>query len=119
MTGAKRHPMNFRQALGFFAIGAVFALVPNLAPGLCSADGVDGSSGAIWLQIMSFILMGISLTYFAHRTLIGLASLLEYTPPTLATGAVRVAQPASAPVPALSPIRVALKGGLLDQRRVA
>ena len=34
----------------------------------------------IWLQIMSFVQLGLGVSYFAHRTLLGLASLLEYAP---------------------------------------
>jgi proton translocating ATP synthase F1 alpha subunit len=64
-------------------------------------------------------------SYFAHRTLVGLTSLLEYTPqPAYAPTAVRQPQFAtlSRPVlagPTLSPVRVAFKGGLLEQRRAA
>src|SRR5215216_2724770 len=80
MTGANKDTMNFRNALGFFMVGALFALVPRLAPSLCPFTGVDGSSTRmIWLQIMSTLLLGIGLSYFARRSIIGLASLLEYT----------------------------------------
>ena len=127
MPGAKIDPMNFRHALGFFAVGAVLALIPRIAPGWCPADGVDGTSTrTIWLQIMSFVQMGLGVSYFANRTLVGLMSLLEYTPqPGYATTTrVRPALPNPAfqsvlPVPALSPIRVAIKGGLMEQRRAA
>ena len=117
--------MNFRHALGFFAVGAVLALIPRFAPGLCPSTGVDGSSTReIWLQIMSFVLLGLGVSYFAHRTMLGLASLLEYAPQsafTFATESLPVV-PAVRPAlgkPALSPIRAAFKDGLLDQRRAA
>ena len=117
--------MNFRNALGFFAVGAVLALIPRFAPGWCPATGADGSSTReIWLQIMSFVQLGLGVSYFAHRTLLGLASLLEYAPQsafasaTESRPAVPVVRPALAK-PALSPIGAALKGGLLDQRRAA
>ena len=122
-------PMNFRHALGFFAVGAVLALIPRFAPGWCASTGVDGSSTQlIWLQIMSFVLMGLGVSYFAHRTVLGFASLLEYAPQsafaraTEARPALSVARPraaAAASAPALSPIRVAFKGSLVDQRRAA
>jgi hypothetical protein len=115
--------MNFRHALGFFAVGAVLALIPRIAPGWCLPTGVDGSSTrTIWLQIMSFVLMGLGVSYFAHRTLIGFASLLEYTPQT-SFNAARQARPVLPAQPvhgmALAPIRVAFKSGLMDQRRAA
>jgi hypothetical protein len=116
--------MNFRHALGFFAVGAVLALIPRVAPGLCLPSGVDGTSAReIWLQIMSFVLMGLGVWHFAGRTLVGLASLLEYTPRTsfhTATEA-RPAFPTMRPVAAMpiSPIHVAFKGGLMEQRRAA
>lgn len=123
MTGANVPPMNFRNALGFFAVGAVFALVLRCAPGF---SGVDTSSTRmLWLQIMSSLLMGLGVSYFARRSLIGLASLLEYTPrPSFARDPVRPAQPVLAPRPALvartlTPIREALNSGLIDQRRAA
>jgi hypothetical protein len=126
MAGAKVIPMNFRHALGFFAVGAVLALIPRLAPGLVESAGVDGSSTqTIWLQIMSFVLMGIGVSHFAQRTLVGLASLLEYAPQsafaraTEARPAVPALRPVVATAPALSPIRAAFKGGLMDQRRAA
>ena len=125
MTGANKDTMNFRNALGFFMVGAVFALVPRLAPSLCPFCGVDGSSTRmIWLQIMSTLLLGIGLSYFARRSIIGLASLLEYTPRPTFAHAARPAQPALAPRPALvvrtlTPIREALNGSLIDQRRAA
>ena len=127
MRGANIEPMNFRHALGFFAVGAVLALLPRIAPGWCPADGVDGSSTrTIWLQIMSFVQMGLGVSYFANRTLVGLMSLLEYTPQAgyATTTRVRPVLPNPAlrsvlPVPTLSPIRVAIKGGLIDQRRAA
>jgi hypothetical protein len=125
MAGANVMRMNFRNALGFFAVGAVLALIPRFAPGLVSSTGVDGSSTqTIWLQIMSFVLMGLGVSYFAQRTLIGLASLLEYAPQsafaraTEARPAVPVARPVVA-ASAMSPIRVALKGSLIEQRRAA
>lgn len=79
----------------------------------------------IWLQIMSVLQLGLGLSYFAHRSIVGLASLMVYTP---AAGygralAVPTPQPAFSPRPVatgtLSPIRAAFKGGLLDQRRAA
>jgi hypothetical protein len=114
--------MNFRHALGFFFVGAVCALIPRYAPELCDAAGFDGSSARqIWLQIMSLVLMGLGLAHFARRTLVGLASLLEYTPPTLAPVPARAAQPAFRPVVAAAgiPTLGSLKGGLLNQRRAA
>ncbi|MEO7598969.1 MAG: hypothetical protein ABIV50_08550 [Opitutus sp.] len=118
--------MNLRPALGFFAVGAVCALLPRFAPGVCPFTAVDGSSTRmIWLQIMSTLLMGIGLSYFARRSLTGLASLLEYTPrPTFASSTSRAAQPVLVPRPALvartlTPIREALNSGLIDQRRAA
>ena len=125
MTGAKSFRMNFRQALGFFTVGAVFALIPRYAPGWCESTGLDGSSTRlIWLQIMSLVLMGLGLAHFARRTLVGLASLLEYTPqPAPANVVLRPARQApmrpALAVPQLSSIDVAFKGGLLDQRRAA
>jgi hypothetical protein len=126
MTGAKSFRMNFRQALGFFTVGAVFALIPRYAPGWCESTGLDGSSTRlIWLQIMSLVLMSLGLAHFARRTLVGLDSLLEYTTPqpAPATVVLRTARPApvrpTLAVPQLSPIDVAFKGGLLDQRRAA
>jgi hypothetical protein len=116
--------MNFRHALGFFAVGAVLALIPRIAPGWCPSTGVDGSSTrTIWLQIMSFIQLGLGVSYFAHRTLVGLASLLEYAPQAAFATASEV-RPAfrtarSVAAPKLTPIGVAFKGGLLDQRRAA
>jgi hypothetical protein len=72
---------------------------------------------------MSFVLMGLGVSYFAQRTLVGFASLLEYTPQTSyrAVGQGRPAMPSARPVVTmpLSPIRVAFKGGLMDQRRAA
>lgn len=114
--------MNFRHALGFFFVGAVCALIPRYAPSLCESAGVDGTSARqLWLQIMSIALMGLGLVYFARRTLVGLASLLEYTPPTLAPVPARTVQPAYRP--ALAGARIStlgsLEGGLLDQRRAA
>ena len=117
--------MNFRHALGFFAVGAVLALIPRFAPDWCPSTGVDGSSTrTIWLQIMSFVQLGLGVAYFAHRTLLGFASLLEYAPQS-AFAAATESRPAVPLVrPALtkaahSPIGAALKGGLLDQRRAA
>ena len=119
--------MNFRRALGFFAVGAVFALLPRIAPGLFPATGADGSSTRmIWLQIMSLLQMGLGLSYFAHRTIVGLASLLVYAPrPALAHGATtRVPQPASVARPAFAVVRSlspigALQSGLIEQRQAA
>lgn len=127
MTDAKPIAMNFRRALGFFAVGAVLALIPRFAPGLCSSTGADGSSTrTIWLQIMSFVQMGLGLAYFARRSLAGLASLLEYSPQLAfsATVEVRPAPRPAFPRPALnvqtlSPIHAAIESGLLDQRRAA
>ncbi len=119
--------MNFRRALGFFAVGAVLALIPRFAPGLCSSTGADGSSSRmIWLQIMSLVQMGLGLAYFARRSLAGLASLLEYSP-QLAFSTTVEARPAQRPafprpalnVQTLSPIHAAIESGLLDQRRAA
>ena len=107
-------------------MGAVLALIPRFAPGLCSSTGADGSSArTIWLQLMSFVQMGLGLAYFARRSLAGLASLLEYSPQlALATAEVRPAQQPAFPRPALnvqalSPIHAAIESGLLDQRRAA
>ena len=117
--------MNCRNALGFFAVGAVLAVIPRFAGGASFAAGIDSMSvSTLWLQIMSFVLMGLGVSYFAQRTFIGLASLLEYTSQTgyrTATQtrtAMPVARPLT-PVPALSPIRAAFKGSLIDQRRAA
>lgn len=120
--------MNFRNALGFFLVGALFALLPRMAPGLCGVDTLVGGSSTrvLWLQIMSFLQMGLGVSYFAQRTLVGLASLLEYSPQPQ-FGSTRtahqplpaMARPFASAVPALSPIRVAIKGGLMDQRRAA
>lgn len=114
--------MNFRHALGFFAMGAVFALMSRVAP-----SWIDSSSTRqIWLQIMSLVQMGLGLAYFARRTFVGLASLLEYTPrPAFAHRIpARAPQPVLLPRPtlasrSLAPITAALQNGLLDQRRAA
>lgn len=118
--------MNFRHALGFFSVGAVFALLPWFAPGLFPATGMDGSSTRmIWLQIMSVVQLGLGLSYFAHRSIVGLASLMTYTAGDRYARSVEVhtPQPAYSPQPValatLSPIRAAFVGGLLDQRRAA
>ena len=117
--------MNFRNALGFFAVGAVLAVIPRFAGGASLWAGIDAmSASTLWLQIMSFVLLGLGLSYFAQRTLVGLASLLEYTPQTARQAATQtrtaipVARPMT-PIPALSPIRAAFKNGLVDQRRAA
>ena len=61
-------------------------------------SGIDGSSTReIWLQIMSFVLMGLGVSYFAQRTLVGFASLL----------AVAAAVFAAARLPAFKHVRVA------------
>ena len=103
-------------------MGAVFALLPRIAPGLFPATGADGSSTRmIWLQIMSLLQMGLGLSYFAHRTIVGLASLLVYAPrPALARvpQPALVARPAFAAVRSLSPIS-ALQSGLIEQRQAA
>jgi hypothetical protein len=114
-------PMNFRNALGFFAVGAVLAVIPRFAGGASLSAGIDAmSASTLWLQFMSFVLMGLGVAYFAQRSLVGLASLLEYTPQTAYRPATqtRTAMPVArplTPVPALSPIRAAL----IDQRRAA
>ena len=108
-------------------MGAVFVLIPRLAPGWCASEGVVGSSTrVIWLQIMSLVQMGLGLSYFARRTMVGLASLLEYSAlPSMAQGTlVRAPQPALLARPnlaarSLAPITAALQNGLLDQRRAA
>jgi len=56
-------------------MGAVFALMARIAPGWIDSS----STRQIWLQIMSLVQMGLGLAYFARRTFVGLASLLEYT----------------------------------------
>lgn len=104
-------------------MGAVFALLPRIAPSLCPATGMDGSSTRmIWLQIMSLLQMGLGLSYFARRTFVGLGSLLVYSPRPISTQ--RAPQPIMVPRPAravrsLSPIGAALQGGLLEQRQAA
>lgn len=107
-------------------VGAVFALLPRLAPGWFPLTGIDGTSPRMmWLQVMSVLQLGLGLSYFAHRTVVGLASLLEYAPASTFSQAVQsrapqvAFNPQSAAIPALSPIRAAFKGGIFDQRRAA
>jgi hypothetical protein len=65
--------------------------------------------------------MGLGLSHFARRTFVGLASLLEYTPPAFAPVPVRASQPAYQPAMVPAPISSisAFERGLLDQRRAA
>jgi len=48
--------MKFGHALGFFAIGLVMMVLPQLAPGLCPRNGFDGTSGReLWLRVMGLL----------------------------------------------------------------
>lgn len=73
--------MNFKHAIGFMIIGAVFGLLPNLAPEWCPVTGPDGSSTrALWLGLMSTVLISVALGYFGRRILGSVALLLEHGP---------------------------------------
>ncbi|ACB74854.1 hypothetical protein [Opitutus terrae] len=73
--------MNFKHAIGFMIIGAVFGLLPSLVPEWCPATGPDGSSTrALWLGLMSTVMISIALSYFGRRILGSLALLLEHGP---------------------------------------
>lgn len=78
MTTADLEPMNFKHAIGFMVVGAVFGLLPTLAPSWCPATGVDGSSTrALWLEVMSTVLITIAMAHFGRRILASVATLLE------------------------------------------
>ena len=92
--------MNFRHAIGFMIVGAVLGSLPQLAPEWCPATGVDGSSTrALWLQIMSYLQLGLAGCYFLRRAASALAAALVYSPATgdAATATSAVARPVAAP----------------------
>lgn len=128
--------MNFRHAIGFMIVGAGFGMLPSLAPDWCAATGPDGSStGELWLELMSTVLITIAMATFARRILGSLAILLEHgassateTEPVIelpaaaeAAATVLVARPAMAlvrPARALA-ARARLTSALLAPRRAA
>lgn len=127
--------MNFRHAIGFMIVGAALGSLPQLAPEWCPATGVDGSSTrALWLQIMSYLQLGLAGCYFLRRAGSALAAALVYSPSSAKTA---VSIPAMAqPVPAtrlqpawarrrstarlhprsVLPLPVAFNSALLDRR---
>ncbi len=116
--------MNLNHAFGFLLVGTMFGLLPRFAPGLCPVTGVDGSSaGALWLQVMSTLLIGVALIHCSGRVLSGLASLMEYDPTRRVRPVAKPAmvRPALARVRAgqMLPMAASLRGGLLEQRPAA
>lgn len=116
--------MNLNHAFGFLLVGTMFGLLPRFAPGLCPMTGVDGSSaGALWLQVMSTLLIGVALLHCSGRVLSALAAVMKYDParrtrPVVVPAKVR---PALARVRAsrILPMSASLRGGLLEQRPAA
>jgi len=48
--------MKCRHAFGFFLIGLVMVVLPEVAPGLCLRNGFDGSSGReLWRRAMGVL----------------------------------------------------------------
>jgi hypothetical protein len=124
MLGARSSIMNLNlnHAFGFLLVGTVFGLLPRFAPGWCPATGVDGSSaGAIWLQVMSALLIGVALFHCGARVLSVVASMMEYDPARRAVRPVRVRPAMVARVRAakILPMPASLRGGLLEQRPAA
>ncbi len=119
--------MNLNHSFGFLLVGTIFGLLPRFFPGLCPATGVDGSSaGALWLNVMSALLIGVALVHCSGRVLSVVAAMLKYDPasrrvrPVVTVTPARV-RPALARVRASRglPMSASLRGGLLEQRPAA
>lgn len=130
--------MNFRHAVGFLVIGTVSGLVPRMAPGLFEAVGADGSSGRVlWLQLMSWVQIGLAGGFFLQRVLAAAAMVMEHdsqratvasealpetVPAPDASAVVLMRQPTLAlrmRSRAVMVVPVVLKAGLLEQRQAA
>jgi len=80
MIGATSDIMNFKHAVGFLFLGTVLGLLPQMAPGWCQVTGVDNSSTRqLWLQVMSFVQIGLAGGYFFRRLFRYLAVVMEYS----------------------------------------
>lgn len=125
--------MNFKHAIGFMVVGALFGSIPNFAPGWCPLNGVDGSSTrGLWLEVMSTLQIGIAMTYFAARILASIGALLESAPtmmeaevelpvaiePQASASVVRASVRRTRPATIL-PLPVGLESELLESRRAA
>lgn len=67
-------------------LGTIFGLLPRWLPGWCSATGTFGSSAReLWLELMSFVQVGLAGGYFVQRVCSAVGTMLEYVPETVAT----------------------------------
>jgi hypothetical protein len=57
--------MNILHALGFFVIGLVMAMLPELAPALAPPDVAFGDVSALWLEFMGGVMFLIGSGYTA------------------------------------------------------
>lgn len=118
--------MNLNHSFGFLLVGTIFGLLPRFFPGLCPATAIDGSSAsALWLQVMSTLLIGVALVHCSGRVLSVVAAMMKYDPARRARPVVTVTparvRPALARVRAdrVLPMSASLRGGLLEQRPAA
>lgn len=140
MAGANWSHMNFKHAVGFLFLGTVFGLMPRIAPGWSHVTSVDSlSTRELWLQVMSFVQIGLAGVYFFGRVCAYFASVMEFTTasglrdrhpdfagdyavPSEEFAVVPMRRPVVAPrlrPAAILPIPVAFKSGLIEQRRAA
>jgi hypothetical protein len=131
--------MNFKHAVGFLILGTLFGLLPRWFPELCSATGTFGSSAReLWLELMSFVQVGLAGGYLALRMCSAVGSMLEYVPETVAateasdfddivvaaepvvvTPVRRPALPARLGARAIIDLPATIKAGLLEPRQAA
>jgi hypothetical protein len=132
--------MNFKHAVGFLMLGTIFGLLPRWFPGWCSATGTFGSSAReLWLELMSFVQIGLAGGYFLQRVCSAVGSMLEFVPatassetdasaldevilmpePVAITPMRRPALPARLGARAIIDLPATLKAGLLEPRQAA
>ena len=107
----------------------MLGLLPRIVPGWCPPSGVDGSSAReLWLQMMSWLNLGLAGRYFAGRLLGMLAVAMAYPPRPVVAVTTRAIAPAGrrpampAAVVAVAVSRqpnLALERGLLAQGQIA
>lgn len=59
--------MNSSNALGFATVGLAMKYIPLWFPSLLGANAAPESVRGLWLVVMSFVLMGVSMIYFSSR----------------------------------------------------
>lgn len=79
--------MNFKHAVGFLMVGTMFGLLPRFFPAWCSGGMGGANTRELWLQVMSFVQVGLAGGFFLGRASSAIASMLEYLPSTVAIDA--------------------------------